>query len=514
MTLPSTVETTISWAETPWDAQTGVPLLALLQLLPLLAAALAWIWRDASRLVHFGILAAALELLLAIQLYLLYDPASVHMQFAEHLTLIGPFAYHAAVDGVSVLFVLLSALLSLLVVIYGPVRGLKPTAPLFMAVFAVEAALMSLFVSLNLLWFTLVSAVQVGLIGYLLWRWATSPEKDRALARFYQFMGTGIALLLAGTLMLGWQHGDATGGPWSFDLFDLVANPIEAPYQTVIFFLLFYGLALRTPLFPLHGWLPSMAEHGNIAVAPTLLLGLKVGIYGLLRFVFPVLPEAVAYWSPFVVGFAVVGIFYAALLAMMQDNMRRLLAFAVVSHTGIVVIGLFSLNHTAFQGSVMLSVTFGLAISALFFMTGIVYRRTRSTLLTRMGGLLDHLPFVGLAFLVAGLAIVGMPGTPGFDSVHLVLEASIHHYGALVTIAAALGNVVAAGFLLRAFQRAFLGPLPADVSGQAIARTSRAELLVSGLVLMVLLGAGFYSEPWIELIERPLLGLGQLYGGH
>jgi NADH-quinone oxidoreductase subunit M len=129
-----------------------------------------------------------------------------------------------------------------------------------------------------------------------------------------------------------------------------------------------------------------------------------------------------------------------------------------------------------------------------------------------MGGLFDHLPSVGIAFLVGGLAIVGMPGTPGFDSVHLVLGAAIEHYGALITIAAALGNVVAAGFLLWAFQRAFLGPLPEGVSGQSIEATSRSELLVVGLLLTVLLGAGFYSEPWIALIDRPLAGLGQLYG--
>ncbi len=280
-------------------------------------------------------------------------------------------------------------------------------------------------------------------------------------------------------------------------------------FQTLVFFLLFYGLAIRTPLFPMHGWLPQVAEHGNIAVAPTLLLGLKIGIYGLLRFVLPLVPEAVQYWQPFVVAFAVVGIFYAALLAMVQENLRRLLAFAVVSHTSLIVLGLFTLDHLAFQGSVMLAVTFGLAVAALLFMTGLVYRRTRTTQLTELGGLFDQIPFVGIAFLVAGLSIIGMPGTPGFDAAHLVLEASIARFGGLLTIAAALGNLLAAGFLLWAFQRAFLGPCP---EGQApVERLGLAEWLVSGAVIAVLLGVGFYSHPWLELIDVPLATLSAHY---
>ena len=124
-------------------------------------------------------------------------------------------------------------------------------------------------------------------------RWATSPAEELALARFYQFMGTGLALLLAGTLLLGWNHARPDRGIWSFDLIELSAVPVAPALSSLVFFLLFYGLAIRTPLFPLHGWLPLVAEHGNVAVAPVFLLGLKVGIYGLLRFVFPLVPEAV-----------------------------------------------------------------------------------------------------------------------------------------------------------------------------------------------------------------------------
>ncbi len=500
----------MTFAELHWSAHAGQPLLGALQLLPLLAALAVVTFRESPRVIHLGLALVLAELLLAIYLYFGYDPANPAMQFAERLALPGPFDYHVAVDGVSVLFILLTAMIGFLVTVYGPVRGLGPAWRLMALVFAVESSLMAMFTTMNLFWFVLISALQLGLIGAVLGRWATSPDKDTALSRYYQFMGTGVLLLLIGTLVLGWGHTHASGGRWAFDLFELSRVQVEPAFQTLVFFLLFYGLAIRTPLFPLHGWLPLVAEHGNIAVAPTLLLGLKVGLYGLLRFVFPLLPEAVEEWHLYVAAFAVVGIFYAALMAMLQENLRRLLAFAVVSHTSILVLGLFSLDHLAFQGSVMLSVTFGLALATLVFTTGLVYRRTKTTLLGKLGGLFDHIPFVGIAFFVAGLSIIGMPGTPGFDAVHLVLEASIHRFGGLVTIAAALGNVLAAGFLLWAFQRAFLAPARVERT-ESIQRITAPELLVAGMVVFVLLGAGFYTEPWLALIDKPLAQLSALY---
>ena len=320
--------------------------------------------------------------------------------------------------------------------------------------------------------------------------------------------------MLAGTLVLGWNHAATHAGAWSFDLTALSGDRLDPATASLAFFLLFYGLAIRTPLFPLHGWLPPFAEHGSVAVAPVFLLGLKVGVYGLLRFVFPLLPQAVGRWSAYVVAFAVAGTFYAALLALMQTNLRRLLAYAVVSHTSVLIIGLFSLGTAAFQGAVMLSVNFGMAIAGLLFMTGCVYSRTRTTQLDRLGGLFDRLPVIGLAFFVAGLSIVGMPGTPGFDAVHLMLEAAIARFGALVTIAAALGNVAAAAFLLWAFQRAFLAPRTAEGPAQ-IPPGTWPERLIAGVVILVLLGAGFYSEPWLALTDAPMAALGSRFGlGH
>ncbi|MCB1788381.1 MAG: NADH-quinone oxidoreductase subunit M [Gammaproteobacteria bacterium] len=503
----------MSIIELHWSLHAGLPLLSVLQLLPLLGALLMLALRTWPHLARLGLLLATVELLLAVKLYLDYDPTSPAMQFAEWWHLFGPLDYHAAVDGVSVLFILLSALTSLLVMVYGPIRGLGPTWQLMALVFAVESTLMMMFSTLNLMWFVVLSAVQLGLIGDVLGRWATSPARDTALVRYYQFMGAGILLMLIGALLLGWGHAQDGGRHWAFDLAELARVPVAPASQAVVFFLLFYGLAIRTPLFPFHGWLPPVAEHGDIAVAPTLLLGLKVGVYGLLRFVFPLLPEAVQAWQSYVFAFAVVGIFYAALMAMLQENLRRLLAFAVVSHTSILVLGLFSLDHRAFQGSVMLSVTFGLALVTLVFMTGLMFRRAGTSLLAKLGGLFDQMPLVGIAFLVAGLSIVGMPGTPGFDAAHLVLEASVQRFGGLLTVAAALGNVLAAGFLLWAFQRAFLAParVPNAMAGGPGVTTP--ERVIAGVLVVVMLGAGFYTEPWLNLIDLPLEQLSSFYSG-
>jgi len=501
-------------AELHWTTQSSYPILATLQLLPLLAIVMILSLRGRAAVYPVAIMLAVTELLLAFDLYRHFDPVESAMQLAEQLPLLPLLSYHAAVDGMGVLFILLTAVLSLLVVLYAKVRKLADSATFLAMVFAIEASLLGMFVTLDLLWFTLLSALELLLIAFLLQRWAKAPQDDMAMGRYLQFMGIGLLLLFAGVFMLGWNHADATGGQWSFDLHDLTLIPVPIEIQSVIFFLLFYGLAIRIPLFPLHGWLPLVAEHGTIAVAGIFLLGLKTGIYGLVRFVLPLLSEAVLRWHDWVVAFALAGIFYAAILALMQVNLRRMLAFAVISHTGVIVIGLFSLSHAAFQGSILLSTTFGTATACLLLMSGFVYRRTRTLLLPRLGGLFGHLPVIGIAFLVAGLSIIGMPGTPGFDAVHLLLEAAILEFGAMVTIAAALGNVAAAAFLLWAFQRTFLAPLAEGIPAPEIEPATRMERVIAAILIMILLGTGFYSEPWLDLLEHSFDGLTALYDGN
>jgi len=495
-----------------WHTHTSLPLLAIMQLLPFAGLLILRFAGNRSAAVSaFAI--TLIEMLLAIYLYQQFNQELAAFQFGERWNLYGPLDYHVAVDGISVLFLLLTNFLILIASLYGPIRGLAAQNKFQTTVLVTQACLIAMFVTMNLLWFVFISFIQFILLGYLLWRWATSPDKDTAFIRYLQFMGSSLLLLVLGTLLLGWQYAEVHN-VWSFDLLDLQGSPILPVYQSWIFFLLFYGLAVRIPLFPLHGWLPLVVEHGTVAVAPILLLGVKTGIYGILRFVYPLLPDAVMEWQLFLLVLAVVGILYAALLAMMQNNLRRLLAYAVISHTGLVMIGLLSLHPLAFQGSTLLTINFGLAIAGLFFMTGLIFQRTGTTRLTQLGGLFDHMPVVGIAFLTAGLAIVGMPGTPGFDAAHLVMEGSIESFGTLVTIGAALGNVMAAGFLLWAFQRVFLSQPENTALQIKTMSTLSIEGFIAGIIIAVLLGLGFYSEPWLELIDKSLEPLNNLYSTH
>ena len=495
-------------SEISWATQAGYPLLATLQCLPLAATMLLLIMRQHEQALRLGRLFAIAELAVAIDLYGRIDVANGNLQFAERLDL---FAYHAAADGISVLFILLTALLGVLLSFYGMARQQISPVHLLGVLLVIESSQMTMLTTMNLLWFAAASALQLTLVGYLLWRWASAREENLALSRFLQYQGFGLLLFVAGAVVLAWGHSDATGGHWSFDLFDLVLTPPLGKFQAAAFFLLFYGLAVRTPLFPLHGWLPNMAQHGTIAIAPTLLLGVKVGIYGMVRFVLPLTPDAVIAWQPYVVAFAATGVFFTAALALLQTNLRRLLAFAVVSHTSLIVIGLFTLHPLGVQGALLLAVNFGFAVTVLLLMVAFVYKRTQTAELAELGGLFERIPFIAIAFLIGGFSIVGMPGTPGFDAAHLVLEAAIEHFGALPTVAAALGNVAAAGFLLWAFQRAFLAPL-AD-GAKPVERVRPMEYLLGGLTLFVLLAAGFLPEPWLHLTEAATQAIAARFGG-
>ncbi|MBF0309828.1 MAG: NADH-quinone oxidoreductase subunit L [Magnetococcales bacterium] len=488
-----------------WGAVSSFPLLGTMQLLPALGACFLWFLKRPLPALLLALAVAGGEFYLATLLHNLLNTANPSLQLAEKVVLLAPLVYHAGADGFTVLFILLTAFLTIMVMLYGWVRDLERMPQFLAMVLAMETVVISQVATVDLLWFSLMSLLQIGLGGGLLHEWATSPEEGPARTRYYQFLMVGWLLLIGATYLLGWEYADTTPDRrWSFDLVNLLDHSVPTGRQSVLFFLLFYGLAIRIPAFPLHGWLPGVAEHGTVAPALVFLIGVKTGVYGILRFLIPLFPDEVWQWHTFVVAFASAGTFHAALLALEQQNMRRLLAYAVVSHTSVMLIGIFSLHASSFQGGVLLAANFGLAVATLLFMAGLIFKHAHTLLLHKLGGLFDRQPLVGIGFLVASIAIVGMPGTPGFDAAHLVLEGAIDRFGALVTIMAAVGNVAAAACLLWAFQRAFLAsPGPQSVTGSLVRRIGVVEGTIAILMVAVQLYAGFFSDPWMRLVEAP-----------
>jgi NADH-quinone oxidoreductase subunit M len=228
--------------------------------------------------------------------------------------------------------------------------------------------------------------------------------------------------------------------------------------------------------------------------------------------VLPLLPSAVIDWQDFVVGLGVAGIFYGGGLALMQLGLRRLLAFSAISQTGMLLVGVFTLDMEGLVGTLLLSVNFGVAASGLLFATGLVHRRAGTTLLPRLGGVFELMPLLGLTFLISALSTMAMPGTPGFDAAHLLLEGAIGASDWGIAAAVTLGNVLTAALLLWAFQRVFLAERrrirvrpPSPIS------LSQPEWLLASAICLSLLGVGFYTEPWVRLVSKSVTHLTSLY---
>lgn len=504
-------------AEISWSEQIGFPILSTMIVLPIVAAIAAYIIKS-DRTVQLGAIAATLELVLAIYLLKKFETGTANLQFVEQFPLLPPFlSYHLGVDGISVLFVALTALLTLLLILYcktvsTEIVDERPIGIYVASVFAFQAVMMGLFMSINLLEFWLLLALELIPAAFILQRWGTSRgrEKNWALSRYLQDMSGGLVMVLAAILILGWRYAEATGS-WSFALTDLLASPIAEAAQLPIFVLFLFGIAPRLALFPFHAWLPIVAQHGPLTTLCIFLVGLKVGVYALLRFVLPLMPYATEEWKSFVVALAAVGIFYGALMALLQINLRRLLAFAAVSHTGMLVIGIFCLNRVGMEGSLILSLTIGVAASGLLFVMGIFYRSTHTTFLPRLGGLFDATPLLGFTFLIAALSTMAMPGTPGFDAAHLILEGAIETYHWSIAVAVGLGSVTSAAFLLWAFQRAFLTQRREKSLQPKKIKLDLPEALLAGAVCGVLVGVGFYTEPWLDMVNSSLTILSQRF---
>ena len=483
--------------------QIGFPILSTLILIPVASAILLSFVKDENLARWVGLTGALVELLLALVMVFEFIPGVSSIQFAERVGWIPTvgISYHLGVDGISVLFVPLTAFLTVAVMLtsWRAVRFLNK--PYLAAVLALEAAVVGVFVSLDLFVFFVFWELMLIPSYFLIKLWGAGPERQHAGLKYVMYMLVGSAPLLIGIVLLGVNYHSATGGSgaapsYSFDLLTLLGVPIAPPLQTLIFFLLAFGFAVKGPLFPFHTWMPATLSEGPAAMS-IFLVGLKLGVYGFVRFVIPLLPVASAKWLWLM---AVIGVFaslYGALIATVQPNLRRLLAFASVSHVGLATLGLFSLNQQGIQGSIVMLINLGFVSTGLFMLAASLHARSGSSELSAFGGLARQMPLLATFFFIFGMAAIGLPGTSGFTGEFLILQGAFLLHPALAG-AAVLGVILSAAYLVIYYEHAFFGPATHEAV-KTLPDLLPREIVVAAATGVMILWIGFYPAPFLRI---------------
>ncbi|MCB1750752.1 MAG: NADH-quinone oxidoreductase subunit M [Gammaproteobacteria bacterium] len=483
----------------------GFPFLSSVLLLLLAASALIWLVRDYRLARWIALAATLLDLLLTLVMLWRFDSSIQGFQFIERMPWIPTLnvGYLVGVDGVSILFLPMTQLLFVGVIVasWNAVRSMPQLY--FSLLLLLEAVTLGIFCALDTILFFLFWEVTLLPLYFLISLWGIGPNRRYAALKYTLFMLAGGVPLLFGLLLLAFNHAAATGAGipegLAFSYLLLLQTAVPESTQVLIFLLLLAGFAVKTPLIPLHTWLPVVAQEGPVAIV-ALLTGLKLGAYGLLRFVVPLAPQAALEFHWLLAGLGVVGILYAGVLAFRQTNLRRMLAFASISHVGLVILGVASFTLQGIQGALFQLLNFTLVAGGIFLLAGFLHQRTGSTDFLHLGGVAKNMPLLAGFFLLFGLAGMGVPGTSGFPAEFLILmSAIITHTGA--GLAALFGFVLGAGYFLVSFRRAFLGPVGSEAVGAARDLRTR-EILLACLFGFLILFFGFFPSWVLELTRH------------
>jgi NADH-quinone oxidoreductase subunit M len=491
--------------------QIGFPILTILIFLPLGGALIIWLFQQDEDLIRKSALAfAGLELFIAVLLLWYFTPLSADIQFAERAAWIPALGitYHVGVDGISLLFIPLTAFLTVLIMLYSWDLGKTLFKSYFMAVLALEGMMIGVFASVDLILFFVFWELMLIPSYFLIKLWGPGPERQYAALKYVLYTLSGSVLTLVGIVLLNLNfHAQAvmhhTEPLYSFDFLDLLTVPVPAEQQTLIFFLLFFGFAFKAPVFPFHTWLPTALVQGPFVMS-VVLAGVKLGTYGFIRFSLPLLPEATKEWLWLMVGLGLVAIIYGALIALVQTDFRRLLAYSSISHLGFVMLGLFVLNFQGIQGSLLQMINLGFSTAGLFFLAGFLFNRTGSAELSAYGGLIRHMPLLSSFVLILGLASIGLPGTNGFIGEFLILLGAFRRHWLLAAIAV-LGVILGAGYFLWYYERAFFGPVGSGVTAshtaQGLPDLRPREWGIAAALSVMVFWIGLYPAPFLNMIN-------------
>ncbi len=473
------------------------PILSSLILLPIVGALFLFFTKDKDgnnlTAKYVALFVTIVNFLISIYLWLLFDTTTSAFQFVEERIWIKDFInYKVGVDGISILFILLTTFITPLCIVSVNNTVKNRLRDFLIAILIMESFMIGVFCALDLIVFYLF--FEAGLIPMFLiiGIWG-GPKRVYSAFKFFLYTLLGSVLMLVAIISIYWISGTT-------DVIKLYELGIDAKYQNLLWLAFFSSFAVKTPMWPVHTWLPD--AHVEAPTAGSVLLAailLKMAGYGFIRFSLGLFPVASEIFTPLIYTLSVIAIIFTSFIALMQEDMKKLIAYSSVAHMGFVTLGIFTLQQQGIEGSIIQMISHGLVSAALFLCVGVVYDRMHSRLIKSYGGIVTIIPKYSILFMLFSLAALGLPGTSGFIGEFLILMGAFKD-NFLVAIIASFGVILGAAYMLWLYKRVIFGKLVNEDLKQMV-DLNRSEYLILTCLAVPTLFFGFYPEPLFNTIE-------------
>ncbi|HVJ51257.1 MAG TPA: NADH-quinone oxidoreductase subunit M [Aliidongia sp.] len=475
----------------------NLPLLSLVIFLPLVGALFIMVLRGEEKAVAdnarwIALWTSVIVFLLSLLLWTGFNPGTADFQFVEQSEWVPSLhmGYHVGIDGISLFFVLLSTLLTPICVLASWEAVHQRVKEYMIAFLILETMMVGMFASLDLiLFYVFFEAVLIPMF-LIIGVWG-GPRRVYAAFKFFLYTLLGSVLMLLAILALYWQY----------DTTDIVvalqSPPVAKALQTWLWLAFFASFAVKVPMWPVHTWLPD--AHVEAPTAGSVILAgvlLKMGGYGFLRFSVPLFPDASASLAPLIYTLSAVAVIYTSLVALVQQDMKKLIAYSSVAHMGFVTIGIFTVTQEGIQGAMFQMLSHGIVSAALFLCVGVVYDRLHTREIARYGGLAENMPNYALVFMLFMLASVGLPGTSGFVGEFLVL-AGAFEVNTWVAFLAATGLILGACYMLYLYRRIIFGTITREDVRAMLDLSWREKLVFAPLIILVF-WMGIYPSSFLD----------------
>ena len=478
------------------------PILSTLIFLPLISSFFIFLSKDKKNnfsSIYISLFSSIATFLLSLFLWYSLDVNTAEFQFVEEKSWINNFIkFKLGVDGISILFIVLTAFITPICII-SCINSVKDRVKEFLiAILVLETFMIGVFCSLDLVIFYLF--FEGGLIPMFLiiGVWGGSRRVYSAF-KFFLFTLLGSVLMLVAIIVIYWLTGTT-------DITEIYEIKIPKEHQNLLWLAFLSSFAVKMPMWPVHTWLPD--AHVEAPTAGSVILAailLKMAGYGFLRFSIPMFPYASEFFTPLIFSLSIIAIIYTSLVALMQEDMKKLIAYSSVAHMGYVTLGIFTFTKQGIEGSIYQMISHGLISAALFLCVGVVYDRLHSRLISTYGGLVNYLPKYSLLFLIFALAALGLPGTTGFLGEFLILTGTFQK-SYLVAILATLGVVLGAAYMLWLTKRVIFG-VTQNPKIQTLSDVNKSEIIMLVTLAFFVIFFGFYPMPLMETFSVSVNGL-------